>query len=383
MLKWIKEHSKWAMQFLLGAALIVVYKTFDNLSSLWTGIGYIFDALKPFLIAFVIAYMLNIPIKKLNDLLSEKVNVKFIKKHSNALSIAVVYVLFVALFTLVFGSIIPAIAGDLVEMSKNIPQYADNIVKSLNNLDIVQRFGIDLQVVDLSAKMSDIIDTFLSVDLVDYTKSLTLGVVSVTSGLLDVFIALIASVYMLIEKERIIKGIKKLAAVFSFDGKADTAIMHFSSVNEIFTQYVYSRLTCCLVIGIASSLFLLIAGEKYALLLGIFIGFMDLIPYFGSIISWFLGLLVMTISGGFGHAIWCSAVILVLQQLDGNVLAPKVMGSRLEISPLTVIIAVSVGGSLFGFMGMIISVPVVAIIRAVFVDLIEDKAKENNISIED
>ena len=75
MLKWIKEHSKWAMQFLLGAALIVVYKTFDNLSSLWTGIGYIFDALKPFLIAFVIAYMLNIPIKKLNDLLSEKVNV--------------------------------------------------------------------------------------------------------------------------------------------------------------------------------------------------------------------------------------------------------------------------------------------------------------------
>ena len=383
MLKWIKEHSKWAMQFLLGAALIVVYKTFDNLSSLWTGIGYIFDALKPFLIAFVIAYMLNIPIKKLNDLLSEKVNVKFIKKHSNALSIAVVYVLFVALFTLVFGSIIPAIAGDLVEMSKNIPQYADNIVKSLNNLDIVQRFGIDLQVVDLSAKMSDIIDTFLSVDLVDYTKSLTLGVVSVTSGLLDVFIALIASVYMLIEKERIIKGIKKLAAVFSFDGKADTAIMHFSSVNEIFSQYVYSRLTCCLVFGIASSLFLLIAGEKYALLLGIFIGFMDLIPYFGSIISWFLGLLVMTISGGFGHAIWCSAVILVLQQLDGNVLAPKVMGSRLEISPLTVIIAVSVGGSLFGFMGMIISVPVVAIIRAVFVDLIEDKAKENNISIED
>ena len=178
---------------------------------------------------------------------------------------------------------------------------------------------------------------------------------------------------MLLDKERILKAIQNLADRFNSHGKAGAFIRHWSNINEVFTQYIYARLTTCIIMAVACSLILIIMGEKYALLLGIFIGFMDIIPYFGSIISWIVGLVIMTISGGLSHGIWCSVMMLIMQQIDGNIISPKLTGERLEIRPLAIIIAVSVGGSLFGFVGMLISVPVVAILRAIISELLDTK----------
>ncbi len=377
MLKWIKEHSKWATNFLLGAALIAVYKTFDSLGALWQGVGYIFSALSPFIIAFVVAYMLNIPVRKLKVVLEKKGTHPFIKKHTNGISIAFVYVVFIAFVILFISSIIPAIIKDLVEMYENIPRYAGDIVTFLNGFGGMEKLGITPEF--LTEQLNKIVEGILSIDLVSYTKTLASGIASFTSSIVNLFIGLIASVYMLLDKDRILNSIKRVANLFNRDGKASAFIDHWSRVNEIFTQYIYSRLICCIVMAVLSSLILLIMGEKYALLLGIFIGFMDIIPYFGSLISWIVGLIVMSISGGIGHGIWCSVVMLLLQQFDGNILAPKVTSSRLEIRPLAIIIAVSVGGSLFGFAGMLISVPVVAILRAIISELLEDKAEREAI----
>lgn len=375
MLKWIKNHSKWATYFVLGTALIAVYKTFDSLGALWRGIGYVFSALSPFILAFVIAYMLNIPIRKLNELLTSKGKHPFIKKHSNIISIAFVYIVFIAFAVLIISSIIPAIVNDLLDIYNNIPKYAGEIVTFLNNFETVEKLGLTSDI--LAEQLNGVVEGLMSLDLIGYTKTLASGIASVASSLMNVFIGLIASIYMLIDKDRIINSIKRVANIFNHDGKATEFISHWSRVNEIFTQYIYSRLICCVVMAVACSFVLLIMGEKYALLLGIFIGFMDIIPYFGSIISWVVGLVVMTISGGWGHALICSLIILVMQQLDGNVLAPKVTSSRLEIRPLAIIVAVSVGGALFGFAGMLISVPVVAIVRAIVTELLEAKVERD------
>ena len=378
MFDWFKKHSKWATYFILGAALIAVYKTFDSLSALWAVVRSIFSAVMPFIIAFVIAYMLNIPTRKLKGLLENNVKWKFANKHANGLSVAIVYVIFIALLIWLIGTIVPALLGDFLEIYQNIPHYAQEIVDFANKSEFAQKIGFRPEALDLSTQLSKIAEDLLSSDIMkNGIKTITSGVWTFASGFMDFFIALIASVYMLLDKERIVKAIHNLASKFNKDGKADSFIKSWSNVNEIFTQYIYSRLICCVVMAVACTLILAVMGEKYAILLGIFIGFMDLIPYFGSIISWVVGLLVMTISGGWGHGILCSAVILVMQQLDGNVLAPKVTGDRLEIRPLTIIIAVSVGGSLFGLAGMLISVPVVAILRAILTELIDEKISES------
>ena len=380
MLEWLKKNSKWATYFLLGAALIAVYKTFDSLGSLWSGILYIFSAFKPFVFAFVVAYMLNIPVKKLNVFFDKQTKGKNINKYTNAISIAAVYIIFIAVIVLLMSAIIPAIAKDMAEFAQNISAYSQNLAGMINNLSISERFGIELEAIDLSKQLDGIFNRFMSLDYGNGIKTITTGIASFASGLMDVFIGLIASVYMLIDKDRIINGVKRLANIFYPGRDADSFIEHWSRVNSVFTQYIYSRLTCCVVMAVLCSIILLIMGEKYALLLGIFIGVMDLIPYFGSIISWVVGFLVMAISGGWAHTLWASAVILLMQQFDGNILAPRVMGERLEIRPLTIIIAVSVGGTLFGFAGMVLSVPIVAILRTIFNEMIEERAEDKEVS---
>ena len=122
---------------------------------------------------------------------------------------------------------------------------------------------------------------------------------------------------------------------------------------------------------------LLMLKVKYALILGLFIGACDLIPYFGSIIATLIAILVNAVTGnGIWHTVWVAVVLVVLQQIDGNVLAPKIMGDSLKIRPLLVIFAVVVGGSLFGVMGMLFSVPVVTVIKTVFSDFVEAKERE-------
>ena len=125
--------------------------------------------------------------------------------------------------------------------------------------------------------------------------------------------------------------------------------------------------------AVVCSLVLSILRVKYAIVLGIFIGSMDMIPYFGSIISSALASVITVLTGGLFKGLYTAAILLVLQQLDGNLLAPKIMENSLEIRPLWIVFAVSVGGTLFGFMGMLLSVPILAILRSIAYDFLEYK----------
>lgn len=376
MLNWIKKYSKWATMFVFGVALIAVYKTFNSFSFIGSIFGKIADAAEPFIIAFVVAYMLNIPAKKLNHFISEKVPLAKAKKYSNAISISIVYILFVSAIVIIISALVPALYNNILEMYNNLPNFVDSLVEFVNSVELLDRLNIKADSFDIYSKIYSVMNSFDINSLGKYAH----GIVSFTSRLVDIFIALIASVYMLIDKDRIVAGIRRLIGIFSKNGVGDTFMDHCSNINLIFRKYVYSRLICCIVMAISCSIILALMGEKYALLLGIFIGFMDMIPYFGSIISWIVCAIVMIFTGGIFHSIWCSLVMLVMQQIDGNILAPKVMGSKLDIRPLVIIIAVSVGGTLFGFVGMLISVPVVAILRAIIGEFILSKERELNSS---
>ncbi len=376
MFDWIKKHSKWATYFLLGTTLIAVYKTFDSLAVLWSALLGIFTAIKPFVIAFVIAYMLNIPTKRLNNVFAEKVKLSFVNKHSNGLSVLVVYIVAITVVAWLVGTIVPAMIGDFAEMYNNIPLYAKEIAEFAERSDFAQRIGFQPETLDLQTELSNLATGLLSSGVMkDGIKTITVGMWSFASGFMNIFIAVIASIYMLLDKERILTSINNFANKFNNKGKSDSFISHWSNVNEIFTQYIYAKLISCAIIAVVCSIILILMDEKYAILLGIFIGFMELIPYFGSIISCSIGFIIMLISGGLSHALWCSVMMLVMQQIDGNIIAPKLTGDRLEIRPLAIIIAVSVGGSLFGFVGMLISVPIVAILKVIIVEFLDNRVE--------
>ena len=379
MLNWMKKYSKWVTLFVLGAALIAVYKTFNSFAAMKGIISIIIKAIKPFILAFIIAYIVNIPAKRVNVVLQKKAKRAFVQKHSWAISVAFVYVMLVAILVVVFCSVVPMLYKNCMDMIRNMPDIIEQIINYINNLEIIKRLGINININDIQTAINDWMQSLNSSMVGKYASgalSITSSIMSFASGIMSIFIGIIASIYMIIDKDRIIYSAKRNARILSKNDRFERVLEHLVSINQIFTQYIYSRLICCVIMAAACSIVLAIMGERYALILGLFIGIMDMIPYFGSIISWAVGFVLMIVSGGLFHSIWCSIAMFVLQQLDGNVLAPKIMGSRLEVRPLAIIIAVTVGGSLFGFIGMLISVPVVAIIRAVFTEYVQSREKE-------
>lgn len=364
-MNFFKKYSKWAAAFLFAVAVITVYKTFDNLSNITKAIGMVFRAISPFFWGFVIAYVLNLPAVRISKLF-QKARFQYVRNHSEGLSILCVYLLTFGILIWVILALFPMLYRNILDLYNSIPTYVSNAIKYLSSTELFGRINFDW--VNLNNAISGI---FEKIDIKEFGKYAQ-GVFNFTSGFIKIFIAVISSIYMLLDKGRITKGIKRVVSVIWGEEKASSALVYAGTVNRIFTNYIYSRLVCCVVMAVVCSLVLSLLRVKYAVILGIFIGVMDMIPYFGSIISSVLATAITLVTGGWFKGIYTGVSLLVLQQLDGNLLAPKVMGDSLEIRPLVIIIAVTVGSSLFGFMGMLLSVPVAAILKILFSGFIRE-----------
>ena len=380
-MKKFEKYYNWIVAFVFCVAVIAVYKTFDNLSNITKYIGVVIGALKPFLLAFLIAYVLNMPAKRLQKWLM-KVKKSFISNHALGISIVIIYLLALVVVVLILRMLIPALYRNVIDLYNNVPGYINAFQEYINGFEIVQKLNIFESGLNLYDRINKF---FSSIDMAQFGKYAQ-GVYSMTTGLFDIFVAVIASIYMLIDKERLQHGLVRVMGIFLKKERVSSITSHARRINDIFTNYIYSRLTCSVIMAVVSSLALMLLNVKYALVLGIFIGAMDMIPYFGSIISCIVAIIATCLTGGLWKGVWTAVVLLILQQLDGNLLGPKIMGDSLEIRPLWIIFAVSVGGALFGFLGMLFSVPVVAIIRAIAVDYIDARemnkksaeVKENN-----
>ena len=138
-----------------------------------------------------------------------------------------------------------------------------------------------------------------------------------------------------------------------------------------------------LIITIISTIVLAVLKIKYALFLGIMIGVMNLIPYFGSIISSVIAVIITIFSSGVFPAIWTGVALLILEQVDGNFIGPKIIGDRLDMRPLWIIFSVTIGGGLFGVVGLLLSVPVMIVIKMIFTDILAAKEKQLKIEREE
>ncbi len=343
--------------FLLLVLLLIIYKSIDNLSAVGEFFSLIFNAVKPFVIAFLIAYILNMPRKNIEGLLI-KTKVKFLNKHSKKTSILLVYLFAIIIISVTVRTIVPAIYENCLDLYKNAPVYMEKIMNYVNSW--LDRFN--LNIISLENVTSAILKYIKNIDVTEFSKYAQ-GVINLTAGLMNTFISIIASIYMLIDYERIIKVIKHILAVFTSSEKAEKTCKFFKRVNNIFSKYIYCKIIEALIVGLISIVVLFLLDVKYALMLGVFIAFFNLIPYFGSIISSIFVVLITLVTGGIFQAIWTAITLLILEQIDGNIIGPKIMNNILNIRPLWVIVAVTVFGKLFGIVGMLISVPVLVVIK--------------------
>ncbi len=371
-----KEWKKWLFWFSFAVASIAVYKTVDSVSIVFTEIMNFFDILMPFILAGLWAYILYIPCKGTEKIV-KKCKLKFISKHARVISIIIVYVISILLIVLTFKLIIPTVSASITDLTKNIPVYYNSALKFFNNQDedsIIGKLNLGDYLSNIpNLKIGDEIAKWLDFETVlAYVK----GIVGTTSLIFDAFVTFIVSIYLLVERSEIKEFIVKVSNAL-FDKKVNKSLAkYYNKTNHIFFAFITSQILDAFIVGITISIVMSWMGIKYAPLLGFIIGLFNIIPYFGAIVAVILSVIITIFTGGIGQAIWLAIIITALQQIDANIINPRILGNSLNLSPILVIFSVTVGGAYFGVLGMFLGVPVAAILKAVIEEMLEAKLEK-------
>ena len=369
--------KKWIYWVSIGIILIVIYKFLDNFSGIGKWLANLFYVLMPFVIGIIIAYVLYLPSKKIENLFKKKTKLK----HTRGISITIVYALAIAAISIIIKFIIPIIVDSINDLVSNIQTYYNAISTDDINFDIAPwvQNNILKPIVEYIQEIN--FEQWFTPEKIKTYIDSAFGAVK---SIVNIFIAIICSIYILAQRESIVDFIKKFAKSIMKESGYKKFDKYFSSGNEIFVNFISSQVIDALVVAVVTSVAMSIIGVKYSILLGVFIGISNLIPYFGAIVGVAISVIITLLTGGWKQALIMAIVVIILQQIDANIINPKITSSRLKISPLLVIFAVTVGGAYFGIIGMFISVPIITLIKLVIEDFINVRIndKENTLKIE-
>ena len=196
------------------------------------------------------------------------------------------------------------------------------------------------------------------------------------SGIFDVFVTLVISIYVLRERDIIMNFLRKLTSSLFKEQTYETISKYFKRTNSIFFNFISGQFIDAVIVGIVTTIAMSIMGVKYAALLGFLIGLFNLIPFFGAIVAVAIAIFITLCTGGLGKAIWLAIVVIILQQIDANIINPKIIGDKLKISPILVIFSVTFAGAYFGVLGMFLAVPIVAMLKLIINDYLDYKTEE-------
>ena len=353
--------------FFLAVLLIIIYKTVDSLGQVFTWFEGLFAILMPFIMAIIVAYLFYIPCRSIENKLL-KINQKMMRKVARGLSIFIVYVIALILIVVAINFVIPAITTSVKDLISYIPTYinkATEYVTALPTDSIINQ--IDTQ--DIIEKISKIDFTqFINVDKIfEYIK----GAFGIANVVFDAFVTIVVSIYILQERTKIKAFLSKMVYAFFEEHTAEKIEYYFGKTNRIFFNFISSQIFDAFIVGVVASIALSIMKVKYPVLLGFFIGVFNVIPYFGAIIAVAITILLTIFTGGIGKALIAAVVLIVLQQIDANIINPKILGESLKLSPILVIFSVTFFGAYFGVLGMFLAVPIISIIKILLVDLVE------------
>lgn len=371
-----KEWRKWLYWFSFAVAVIAVYKVISSVSSIFGIFGNFFQVIAPFFMALLLAYILYMPCKGIENALKSSKK-KFLDKHSRGLSVFLTYLITFLTIFIIINFVIPNVVTSIKDLIANVPNYYNSALEYLDNLDNdsilaklkVNEYIKELQEIDILTEVVKWID-------LENINSYIQGIVGATKFVFDLFVTVVVSVYMLLERSDIKSFLANLSGAI-FSKKANESISrYFRKTNSIFFSYISGQIIDAVVVGFIIGIALSMMKVKYGILLGFLVGLFNIIPYFGAIFAVCLTILITIFTGGIAKAIAVGIVIVILQQIDANIINPKILGTSLNLSPILVIFAVSVGGSYFGVLGMFLGVPAVAFIKLLLTNFIEYRNKK-------
>lgn len=337
--------------------------------------------LSPFIIGLCAAYVVNLllrPLERFWNFIWKKLkNKKLVSKLRRPVCLVLSFlIVFGAFFAIVF-MVIPALKDTVISFADKVPQYAKTVEQWYNSaVEFFARYNFELPEITLDInKVTEIATNVISSyggNVINTTFNFT---ASIASAVVDLVLGTVFSIYVLAQKETLGRQANKIIRALFCPDRAKRIIDFTALTNDIFTKFVTGQFTEACIIGTLCFIGMLIFGMPYAGIISVLIGFTALIPIFGAFIGTGIGAFLILLENPL-KAFWFVVFIIVLQQLEGNLIYPRVVGKSVGLPGIWVLTAVTIGGGLFGVAGMLFSVPVCSVLYVLFRKYINRKTEE-------
>ncbi len=361
---------------LIVAACTIVIAIIMNWKGVVAELSRFFKILMPFIIGLVLAFLINPLVSNIKDILNR---LFFKERHAKACkytSVALAYVFVLGLITIAIVYIVPQVSESVKELMKSLKNWYNTLMYDTDTM----RIRYPYLPVD---EIMYFVKTALPENIFNYGPDVAKVVfpyiynlsASFVSGLINVIFSIVISCYLILDKEKIVKAIRRI--IFAFNDKENASDIWnvFRQCNHIFNGFLYGKTIDSLIIGMISLIVMSLIGLPYALLLSVIVGVTNMIPYFGPFIGAVPGVIIYLVIEP-KYAIIYVVMILIIQQFDGLYLGPRILGDLTGIKPLWVIFGITVGGAYFGVIGMFLGVPSVAVIVYIIDVLMKKKLKK-------
>lgn len=372
----MKDKTRKDIIIIISYIALVIF-ALVNFSKIFTFLGKVISIFSPFLLGIILAFVLNV----LNNFIEKKIfgkikPSKIWNKIKRPLCITLSLILVFLTIFFVMNLLIPQLKNSASLFTDTLPAYKEDIIGILN------KFDIDESTVN---KVGEYLDNFGKV-ITDYIKGNSKDVITVTTevatSVINIIskgiITLVFAIYMIAQKETLSRQINKVMKAYLKPKTINKINTVGTLANKTFSNFVTGQCLEALIFGSLVFVGMLIFRFPYASTIGVLLGFTALIPIFGAFIGTAIGfILIMMVSPV--KAILFVVFIIVLQQIEGNLIYPRVVGKSIGLPGMWVLLSVTVGGSIGGILGMLIATPLCSLLYALFTKMVNDRLKSNKI----
>lgn len=380
-IQWNKKYTTIAVYSLI---VIIISLIFNNIISevdnFFSNTKYLLAIFQPFLIGFVIAYLLNFILRFYeNNVFTLKLFNKVKQSSMRGLSILLTYLTAGFLIYIFIQFVLPQLVESISGLINDIPRYVKEFSLVLENHLSELEVG-DEYLLIIGQKISEFTNWSIQF-LTNLLPVIGSAAFSFVSSLWNVVLGIIISVYLLIDKERFAALNRKLVTAFFNEKTARRLIQLTSRTNLMFNKFIGGQILDSAIIGVLIFIVLSVFKMPYALFLSVLMGCTNVIPFFGPFIGAIPAAIIILFASP-SQFLWFIVIILIIQQIDGNLLGPKILGDSIGISPFWILFSILIFGKLFGFIGMVVAVPLFAVIYSVIKEITEAKLAQKGLPIE-
>lgn len=380
-INWNSKYNTIAVYaFLVICAVIIFYLSLSQLGAVQEKIKYVLLVLQPFTIGIVIAYILDFILTFFETNVLNFKKLKNLKSKTRRIfGIILTYITAFILLRLFIQFVLPQLIDSIVGLINDIPSYISSSNKLINSL--IDKLNLsDKNVILINQKLNETVEYIINLAR-ELLPVLGNFVKDIFSSIWNIILGLIISIYLLMDKEKFIAIAKKTTCAI-FPKNASDKILEISHrSNLMFGRFLSGKILDSFIIGVLMFIVLSIARIPYALLVSVIVGITNVIPFFGPFIgavpSFIIILFVDPIK-----ALWFLVIVLIVQQIDGNIIGPKILGDSVGLSAFWILFAILVAGEFLGLVGMVIGVPLFAIFYSLVKEFIENKLKKKGLETE-